>query len=306
MKRLIAVILCLLWVSTAFAFQPRSGTWANLQESGRAFNIDIQDGLMIMIVYAYQAGGAPQWYLASGAMTNGGHSFTGTLDKYQGGQCITCSFAGPPTLIGNDGVISVNFSNETNALVTLPGGRTTAIQPFNFGIGDPPLGLLGEWIFVYDIVAGGTTAARYDFTAVASSTSNGNGLVVDATRFAFCELQISGALAGNVVCVDWTDSALTTVANLYQFRFSLDQTYAGFWVSPADFTMYSMQGFKVISRSGISRSSTSPIDGPATTREGTPTRVAAAQSQCGAMQPMADTAAARVVTEMRQVLCAGH
>ena len=46
MKRLIVAILCLMWVSTASAFQPRTGHWWNPAESGRGFNIDIQDNVL--------------------------------------------------------------------------------------------------------------------------------------------------------------------------------------------------------------------------------------------------------------------
>jgi hypothetical protein len=306
MRNLLALALCLMWVSTASAFQPRTGTWFNPAEGGRAFNVEIQDGVMILIVYTYQASGPPQWYLTSGAMTNSGHSFTGTLDKYQGGQCIACAVPVNPIQVGNDGVISINFISETTANVTLPGGRVIPIQPFNFGIGNPPVGLLGEWIFVYDIVAGGATfAERYDFTAVGNATSTGNGAVLDFNRFATCELQIAGTFAGQVICIDFTDSTATTAANLYQFVFGLDQTYSGFWVSPSTFNMYSMQGFKVISRSGFSRSSAPPGYEAAAMGRMAP-KDGSAQPQCGAMTPLADPEMTRLVEEMRQGLCAGR
>ena len=165
MKRLIVAILCLMWVSTASAFQPRSGTWANLAESGRAFNIDIQDGVLVLIVYAYDGAGNAQWYLASGAMTNSQHNFTGTLDKYRNGQCVSCNYAGSPTLVGNDGTVVIAFDSETSAMITLPGGHTAAIQPYNFGIGEPPQGLLGEWVFVWDNVS------TFSQTLVAENTA---------------------------------------------------------------------------------------------------------------------------------------
>jgi hypothetical protein len=53
-----------------------------------------------------------QWHLASGPMTDFGHSFTGTLEKDVGGQCLSCGFAGRPTLVGNDGDITVNIASE--------------------------------------------------------------------------------------------------------------------------------------------------------------------------------------------------
>jgi hypothetical protein len=167
MKRWFLALMLVTFATSASAFQPRTGHWWNRDESGSGYNIDIQDGVLVITLYSYQPqpSGAAQWYLSSGPMTNDQHNFTGTLDKYVGGQCISCAYSGRPTLVGNDGTVSIVFTSETSAALTLPGGRMTQIEPFNFAIGDPPTGLLGEWVFVYDI---GTTtfANRYDLTTV--------------------------------------------------------------------------------------------------------------------------------------------
>ena len=253
MKRLIVAILCLMWVSTASAFQPRSGTWANLAESGRAFNIDIQDGVLVLIVYAYDGAGNAQWYLASGAMTNSQQNFTGTLDKYRNGQCVSCNYAGSPTLVGNDGTVVIAFDSETSAMITLPGGHTAAIQPYNFGFGEPPQGLLGEWVFVHD--ESSTLAIKYKLTTVLSATSGGNGVVGgvgvtgDPSRITACELQTSNVLAGQVVCAD--GDAAGNLKNLYHFRYGLDETFAGYWSSPSGTIEYPMKGFRTKSEGGF-------------------------------------------------------
>ena len=255
MKRLILVLLCLVCASNASAFQPRTGHWWNPAESGRGFNIDVQDGVLVVTVYTYQAGGAAQWYLASGPMTNSGKNFTGTLDKYQGGQCLSCSYTGRPTLVGNDGTISISFTSETAAILTLPGGRTTNIQPFNFGFGDPPQGLLGEWVFVHDETS--TLAVKYNLTTVTSATSGGNGVVGgsgitgDASRVTACELQVSGIAAGQVVCAD--GDVAGNVKNVYYFSYGLDETFAGYWVSPSGTIQYPMKGFRTKSEGGFTR-----------------------------------------------------
>jgi len=253
MKRLILAVLCFTWVSALSAFQPRTGHWWNPAESGRGFNIDVQDGVLVVAIYTYQAGGAAQWYLASGPMTNSGKNFTGTLDKYQGGQCISCSYSGRPSLVGNDGTISISFTSETTATVTLPGGRTTNIQPYNFGFGDPPQGLLGEWVFVHD--ESSTLAVKYNLTTVLSATSGGNGVVGgvgvtgDPSRITACELQTSNVLAGQVVCAD--GDAAGNLKNLYHFRYGLDETFAGYWSSPSGTIEYPMKGFRTKSEGGF-------------------------------------------------------
>lgn len=247
MKRLLAATFLFAVACSAIAFQPRSGVWANLNESGSGYTIEIQEGVLVITIYSYQPGGAPQWYLASGPMTNGQHNFSGTLDKYVGGQCISCAYTGRPALVGNDGTIFIFFTSETSATLTLPGGRTTQIQSFNFAIGDPPTGLLGEWVFFYDV---GTTtfANRFDLTSVQAPSSSGTGLAVDLTRIFVCELQISGVAAGFVVC--GAGDAMGNFLYGYLFRFGLDQTYGGIWFSPDGMTTYQMKGFKVRSRGG--------------------------------------------------------
>jgi hypothetical protein len=112
------------------AFTPVAGLWANPNELGTGYTLDFKHGVLVVAIYAYQAGGPAQWYLASGPVT--ANVFTATLDKYTGGQCISCPFTGQPTLTGNDGPITITFTSSTSATVNLPGGRVTTIAPFVF------------------------------------------------------------------------------------------------------------------------------------------------------------------------------
>ncbi len=215
--------------------------------------MEIQDELLVLELYAYQAGGMAQWYLASGPMTNSGQDFRGTLDKYVGGQCISCSFSSP-TRVGDDGAISIHFMSETSASVTFAGGVTTTIQPFNFGFGDPPQGLLGEWVFIHDNAS--TFAVKYELTTLVGPSASGNGVVGghvvgNPENIAVCELQTSGAFAGQVVCGDIDGQG--NVSNAFLFSFGLDQTYAGYRFS-APSNRYPMKGYKT---GPVSASSTS-------------------------------------------------
>jgi hypothetical protein len=109
-------------------FVPYAGVWWDPSQSGTGYGIGYQDGLLIVQVYSYLENGAAQWYMASGPMN--GNVFQGTLDKYQGGQCLSCAATYRPTLVGNDGLITVTFTSPVTANVSLPGGRTTRIQPY--------------------------------------------------------------------------------------------------------------------------------------------------------------------------------
>lgn len=259
--RLIAVAALLAISFAASAFEPRTGQWWNPNESGRGFNIDIQEGTMVVAVYTYDTAGNAQWYLAAGPMTNGQRNFTATLDKYRGGQCVTCNYSAA-SVTGNDGVISVAFTDETSATVTLPGGRTTTIQPINFGYGDSPQALLGEWIYTEDIVI--TFADRFNFTQLVPGTSNGaggNSVAFDPIKAAGCELNVRGSDAGYVVCVDVDSKGETT--NTYRYRFGLDQTFDGAWISPTG-AQYAMKGWKTASRAGATKATIAveTIDNP--------------------------------------------
>lgn len=112
------------------AFTPVTGLWWNPNESGTGYNIQVQHGVMVVTMYSYVAGGDPLWYLVVGALANAGDGVaaTGTLDKFRGGQCASCMYQ-MPSLMGNDGGMTITFASPTAATVQLPGGRVTQIQP---------------------------------------------------------------------------------------------------------------------------------------------------------------------------------
>ncbi|MEO8304314.1 MAG: hypothetical protein ABI724_09340, partial [Betaproteobacteria bacterium] len=64
----------------------------------------------------------------AGAVTN--NVFQATLDKYTGGQCISCAYKDPGPPVGNDGQVTITFTSPTTANIALPGGRTGHIQRY--------------------------------------------------------------------------------------------------------------------------------------------------------------------------------
>jgi len=112
------------------AVDPQSGLWWNPDESGSGYAVDYRHGVLVVTIYSYLANEDPIWYLASGPVT--GSAFAATLDRYRGGQCISCGYRGRPTLIGNDGNITLQFQSATSATMTLPGGRSISIEPQPF------------------------------------------------------------------------------------------------------------------------------------------------------------------------------
>ena len=114
------------------AFTPHNGLWWNPAESGSGYQIQTSAATLIVTIYAFKASGEPVYYLAAGPRSNGGRSFVATLDRYRGGQCISCPYVGAPALDGNDGTVRFEFQSTRSATVYLPGGRVTTIQPFDF------------------------------------------------------------------------------------------------------------------------------------------------------------------------------
>lgn len=112
------------------AFTPVTGLWWNPNESGSGYNVQVQQGVLVITMFSYAADGDPMWYLVVGRLSNAGSGVmaTGTLDHFQGGQCASCRYQSP-SVMGNDGSISISFTSPSAATVQLPGGRVTQIQP---------------------------------------------------------------------------------------------------------------------------------------------------------------------------------
>ena len=57
MKRLTIAIAMLFFATAAHAFQARTGQWWNSNESGSGYNIDIQNGVLVVTVFSYEQSG---------------------------------------------------------------------------------------------------------------------------------------------------------------------------------------------------------------------------------------------------------
>jgi hypothetical protein len=112
------------------AVSPAVGLWDDGYEIGTGYSIDFKHGVLVVLVFSYAPTGNAQWYIASGPLD--GSTFTGRLDKFVGGPCVSCAFTGGPSAAGSDGDITIVFSSPTSATVYLPGGKVTSIRPTPF------------------------------------------------------------------------------------------------------------------------------------------------------------------------------
>jgi hypothetical protein len=228
--------------------EPQPGLWWSPQESGRGYALDPQGDTMVVTTFGYDDSGRMQWYYSDGKLTNGGYHWCGTLYRFDFGQPLN-GFYMPPTNVGTDGVICMDFNGRVNATLTLPGGRRVAIERQNFGVGDPPNALLGQWLFAYSI-GSSSFADVYTLTQIAPGTSTGNGLALDAVKMAGFEYQVSGPYAGMVEGVRINSSG--TVLDAYLFQLQMEEG-RGAWVSPLTQSQYGMNAYKVRTPQGLNK-----------------------------------------------------
>lgn len=164
---IIAALVALAAALPVRAFTPESGFYINTAEPGTGYNIEIQDNFFALTAYVFAADGRPQWYTTAGLMA-GNARYTGNLDGFSNGQCIGCPFRAPTAQIGAGGPITVEFTSETRANLTI-GGRTFAIDRFDFyltrGAADPKTEMmLGEWAVLIDLYDRSAQYQDYPYT----------------------------------------------------------------------------------------------------------------------------------------------
>jgi hypothetical protein len=111
--------------------QPESGWWWNPNESGRGFFLEWQGGQLFMAGYMYDDSGNPLWYLSSATPANL-QSYNGTWWQYANGQTLTGAFKPAQQVNSNVAPVTIQFGGTDTGLMTLPGGRTTAIRRLRF------------------------------------------------------------------------------------------------------------------------------------------------------------------------------
>jgi len=199
-------VLALCVCGVANAFSPQAGTWVVASEMdgkpGRGMAIDVQNNTLVMQVYSYESNGQPSFYLAVGQMSN--NQTTAPLTRYVGGRYFG-SGAQSGRLDSSPGNVTLRFTSGMSGYVTFPGESEQYIVRANFAYPNTASSLQGLWSFT-GLTSSGIYATATTLTTLGSSTSNGNGLVMNASRTFGCEQQVKGSLAGSIVCVSVTSS----------------------------------------------------------------------------------------------------
>lgn len=115
-------------VGTSVALvRPQTGWWWNAAEPGRGYSLEVRGNTLFLSSYLYAADGSSVWYISLGGLS--GNSYQGRLLQYGGGQTLDGGFQ-EATLAGDVGAVSLDFTSETAATLTWPGG-TVALQRFD-------------------------------------------------------------------------------------------------------------------------------------------------------------------------------
>ena len=115
--------------------QPESGWWWNTTEPGRGYFIEWQNGYASVTGYMYDDAGKAVWYQSMPA-TPDPRIITGTWNIFGNGNPLTQAGSGVnqklTRLTDNFAPVSIRFSDGTNGVLTLPGGRNIAITRLRF------------------------------------------------------------------------------------------------------------------------------------------------------------------------------
>ncbi len=114
----------------AAAGMPQKGWWWNSSESGRGYFIEVQNSTMFLATYMYGSTGQAVWYVSNGAMTSTS-LYTGALTEFRGGQTLGGPYNAPTSSL-SAGTITIQFSSQTAATLTLPNGQQVALTRYSF------------------------------------------------------------------------------------------------------------------------------------------------------------------------------
>jgi hypothetical protein len=168
MKTIKLWLLSTLISFNAFAIIPENGWWWVPSESGRGFNLEVQDNLLFFASFAYDANGNPAWYTAGGPMTSD-RDWTSTLVVTSRGQCFGCAYVDPVRTVV--GTVTLRFTSSQTAVLTI-NGFSLNVQRFDFWWNSlRPDAMAGEWSAVIGAASDIFDGERIDYTQKRTDSS---------------------------------------------------------------------------------------------------------------------------------------
>jgi hypothetical protein len=109
---------------------PTRGLWWNAAESGRGFNIEMQDDIMIVTSFVYAPNGSATWFISAGRYNFTTNTFNATFDANTGGQCIGCAYVRPQGIANAAGPVRIVFDSLVTGTLYYQGGSTRITKQF--------------------------------------------------------------------------------------------------------------------------------------------------------------------------------
>ena len=264
MKKIKLFLLGLVLSFNAAAIIPENGWWWNPSENGRGFNLEVQDNLLFLASFAYDANGNPAWYTAGGAMTSD-RDWTAQLVVSTRGQCFGCAYVAP-TLV-NAGTVSLRFTSSQTAVLTV-NGVSINVQRLDFwAYNTRPEGMLGEWSAVIGASGDIFDGERIQYSAKQTDSS---GTYLAGKRLGSSSSTNPAVVSYSSSTGQWT-ALLDSSSSFYRlFRFSntgFNRVEGSFWIyskgsqPSGNGTFY--QAFKTASYAFLTSGT-----GPASTKRG--------------------------------------
>jgi len=140
------VVLMTLSLGARATPPPENGWWWNADQSGRGYQIEVQDQYFMLSAYAYDPDGEPIFYTAAGIFTDPTY-FSGTILRTSFGQCFNCPYRDPiETPVGT---ATLTFTSPWTANMVFLGEsiQITRFAPAEYLARVPDV-MLGEWAIV--------------------------------------------------------------------------------------------------------------------------------------------------------------
>jgi hypothetical protein len=100
---------------------PRAGLWWTPGLPGSSFEIEVQNGTLVVVATTYDDGGTPTWRMASGPFDAVNGSFSGDFLRYDGGSCLDCAYRAPGGATPDGGHVSMLFENAMSGTLSIDG-----------------------------------------------------------------------------------------------------------------------------------------------------------------------------------------
>ena len=145
------VVVAFGYSAHAFYIRPMDGLWSIDNELslsvGRAMNLELGGGTLVVTMYNYNSLGQPTFYVGGGALTANNTAVV-TLSEPKGGTCLGCPLTSG-SLLSTPGTATFQFTSSTTGFVTLPKeGRVAITKGLVTRIAARD-GLRGAWAFTY-------------------------------------------------------------------------------------------------------------------------------------------------------------